>query len=151
MDKPLRSCPFCGGEAEYYKRYIGYGSSGLGAHDWFTVSCKKCRVKSYEYGTEEEAIAAWNRRAQQENKPLTVEQLRERAERCKPIYIARIGDDTPIFRGNKVVGGVLDTAAVMNVATHLPVLAIYGRNLSLAESDYGKTWLAYAQAPERSE
>lgn len=63
----LLPCPFCGGEAEYYKRYIGYGSSGLGAHDWFSVKCEKCRTKSDEYKTEAEAIAAWNRRAEPES------------------------------------------------------------------------------------
>lgn len=78
---------------------------------------------------------------------LTIEELREMAERCEPIYITRIDDETPIFRGNKIVGGVLDKAAVMNVADHLPFMAIYGRNLTLAESDYGKTWLAYRTKP----
>ena len=82
---------------------------------------------------------------------LTIEELREMAERCEPIYITRIDDETPIFRGNKIVGGVLDKAAVMNVADHLPFMAIYGRNLTLAESDYGKTWLAYRTKPTGGE
>ena len=81
------------------------------------------------------------------SRPLTLDELREMAERCESIYITRIDDETPIFRGNKIVGGVLDKAAVMNVADHLPFMAIYGRNLTLAESDYGKTWLAYRTKP----
>lgn len=94
------------------------------------------------------AVNALREKAERENpQPLTVEELREMAERCEPIYITRIDDETPIFRGNKIVGGVLDKAAVMNVADHLPFMAIYGRNLTLAESDYGKTWLAYRTKP----
>lgn len=41
------------------------------------VECNECRAKSDEYGAELEAIAAWNRRAQQENKPLTLDELRQ--------------------------------------------------------------------------
>lgn len=94
------------------------------------------------------ALKALYREQERENpKPLTVEELREMAERCEPIYITRIDDETPIFKGNKIVGGVLDKAAVMNVADHLPFMAIYGRNMTLAESDYGKTWLAYRTKP----
>lgn len=94
------------------------------------------------------AIEALREKEEHENpKALTVEELREMAERCEPIYITRIDDETPIFRGNKIVGGVLDKAEVMNIADHLPFMAIYGRNLTLAESDYGKTWLAYRTKP----
>ena len=63
MNNTLLPCPFCGGEAKIKSRYIGYGSVGLGAHDWYSVECKECRAKGYEYGMEPEAIAAWNRRA----------------------------------------------------------------------------------------
>ena len=51
------------GEARIKSRYIGYGSVGLGARDWYTVECNECRAKSDEYGAGLEAIAAWNRRA----------------------------------------------------------------------------------------
>jgi Lar family restriction alleviation protein len=92
----LEKCPFCGGESKYYKRYIGYGSLGLGEHDWFSVKCEKCRAKSDEYKTEAEAIAAWNRRTGKDINvttnnavPVTtyaglaVEALREKQERDK--------------------------------------------------------------------
>lgn len=64
----LKKCPFCGGIGTMKTRYIGYGSIGLGSHDEYRVACKECRASSDEYRTEEEAIAAWNRRAQPENK-----------------------------------------------------------------------------------
>lgn len=66
MSNTLLPCPFCGGEARIKSRYIGYGSVGLGARDWYTVECNECRAKSDEYGAELEAIAAWNRRAEPE-------------------------------------------------------------------------------------
>lgn len=58
----IEKCPFCGGEARIKSRYIGYGSVGLGAHDWYSVECKECRASSDEYRSEAEAIEAWNRR-----------------------------------------------------------------------------------------
>ena len=52
----LKHCPFCGGEAEIIQ------------NDHFTdISCKddECRGFTYylKFKTEEEAIEAWNRRA----------------------------------------------------------------------------------------
>ena len=93
MNNTLLPCPFCGGEAKIKSRYIGYGSVGLGAHDWYSVECKECRAKGYEYGMEPEAIAAWNRRAQPENKPLTLYELRQ-MDGCNdgtPIWIEPTG------------------------------------------------------------
>ena len=59
----LKPCPFCGGEAKISMKYVGYGSLGLGAHDWFGVYCADCDTSTREHQTEAEAIAAWNRRA----------------------------------------------------------------------------------------
>ena len=56
----LKLCPFCVGEAFVYKRYDSIFR--LDPTD-FTVLCKECRggVRHY-FQTESEAIAAWNRR-----------------------------------------------------------------------------------------
>lgn len=48
----LRPCPFCGGEAELCYRETGQA---------FLVGCTKCEASS-PFGTEEEVIAAWNKR-----------------------------------------------------------------------------------------
>lgn len=50
-NEELKTCPFCGGEAEIV---ISGGDR--------RVDCKKCGARSDWYDTEAEAIAAWNRR-----------------------------------------------------------------------------------------
>lgn len=57
-EEELRSCPFCGSEAELvHPLSKGY------ALDRYFVVCKACRAASTRYNTEADAIAAWNRRA----------------------------------------------------------------------------------------
>lgn len=53
MEELLR-CPFCGGEAT-----IGDGENGRN----YWVLCDKCHAETDFYCTKQEAIAAWNRRA----------------------------------------------------------------------------------------
>ena len=63
MDK-LLPCPFCGGEAHMVR-----WASGM---KYCRVECKNtdsCDCHGIQFRTEEESIAAWNRRAQPENKP----------------------------------------------------------------------------------
>lgn len=50
----LKPCPFCGEKAKHvYFKFT----------DTHSVLCRNCGAESYEFGTEEEAIEAWNRRA----------------------------------------------------------------------------------------
>ena len=56
MDKQLKPCPFCGGEAKLY------------TDPWSTVMCHKCKAMSAyflhkaDYCSVDKAIEAWNRR-----------------------------------------------------------------------------------------
>lgn len=58
----LARCPFCGGEAECIE-FDGYRPS---SPKTYRVSCndEDCTMQSAEYRTEEDAIAAWNTRAE---------------------------------------------------------------------------------------
>ncbi|MGI6155714.1 MAG: Lar family restriction alleviation protein [Enterococcus lemanii] len=70
MDK-LLPCPFCGGKA-LIKRTPDYGSE----RPRLFVTCCVCGVETPRIGrNKKEVLAAWNRRAQPENKPLTRENL----------------------------------------------------------------------------
>ena len=70
----IEKCPFCGGEAvPTQEDCLGY------YNDTWMVFCEACDLyigfaKQY---TKEQAIAAWNRRAQPENMPLTLDELRQ--------------------------------------------------------------------------
>ena len=62
MNKELKPCPFCGGEAE----------KEWGIPSIFWIKCTGCGVEGSQHGSLEEAIKAWNTR-----KPIdkVVEQL----------------------------------------------------------------------------
>ena len=70
----LLSCPFCGGEAEYYfypeERDI-YDSDTLGFVDTYEVTvhcveCKECPLVVGPFSSKEAAIEVWNTRAYEE-------------------------------------------------------------------------------------
>lgn len=50
----LKSCPFCGGEAEVME--------GLRKIPTYFVICSKCEIRTLEYLTPENAAKRWNRR-----------------------------------------------------------------------------------------
>lgn len=76
-----------------------------------------------------------NRRPAAENKPLTLDQLRQM-------------DDEPVWIDGKDYGGwtIFKASANKQVARCLDNV-----NLSYYMRDYGKTWLAYVRKPEQEE
>ena len=73
MSNTILPCPFCGGEADIEEIP---GSPFTNEPYMWAVGCKDCNIGWYEE-TKEESIAAWNRRAQPENKPLTLDELKQ--------------------------------------------------------------------------
>jgi len=66
MNTELLPCPFCGGKA--HKTYVSdfrISSPRTGSR----VTCGQCPAQSGAFGNEDEAIAAWNRRATQPQAP----------------------------------------------------------------------------------
>ena len=73
----LKPCPFCGDTDDIVVERKDCYECEL---DYYVVKCDGCGLQlgfGLEFESEEEAIAAWNRRAQPENEPLTLEQLRK--------------------------------------------------------------------------
>lgn len=58
-DKPIKPCPFCGGEAHYdlaVQRNSGYAT--------YYIFCRCCGAETAMFSSIPNAIAAWNRRAE---------------------------------------------------------------------------------------
>jgi hypothetical protein len=68
MSEELKPCPFCESKKIEHLTVFELGHA--------VVECLDCHVR-LERSRDVEAIAAWNRRAQPENPPLILEQLRK--------------------------------------------------------------------------
>jgi len=55
----LKNCPFCGGKAISRRRRPDHIMNGK-----YFISCVECKNKTHYYDSEEEAIAAWNKRVE---------------------------------------------------------------------------------------
>lgn len=80
----------------------------------------------------------------EKNKPLTTEELRQMAQQCEGVYVARL-DGRPIVWGRKYCAAILDIKPTYGGPDRIQ--AIYGDKLTLWEDDYAKTWIAYSRPP----
>ena len=79
MSEELKPCPFCGGEARYNRKQISQGCVLVG------YDCEQCGAAApvftgpvaIEKSMKISAAKAWNRRTQQPNELLTVDELRK--------------------------------------------------------------------------
>lgn len=137
MSEKLQKCPFCGGEAIIWE-----------GPDYFKVACKNqfgCAASVGLFDTEQEAIAAWNRRAghiaePDKMVPLTLGELRAMnfeklwivpmGEYTSPTYVALYEPQYAIFRHS-------------NTGNLVHLLLENGKSELWKLSDYGEKWLAY--------
>ena len=120
MDK-LRECPFCGNEGD-----IAEGQT-YGFARQFQPCCRHCGVALDIYDTCEQAITAWNTRADEHNEPLSLEELD--ALDGEPVYIV------DAYHGGMPHWAIWDTAMIDDDEAE----------------DYGKSWLAYRQKPKEDD
>lgn len=151
----LLPCPFCGGEAKLHDglviipvidengAYIDADVEDTPA--W--VECAACGAATDGVDSADEAISAWNRRAQPENEPLTLEDLQKMDG--EPAYIVPINLHKWICdaRDGKPEWGMVRKSWVRIWRNETADLV----HTDFDFSDYGKTWLAYRRKPERNE
>lgn len=130
MSEELMPCPFCGGEASLFTaEEVGYIGD---VH--FTVKCNGCFCGTGHYADPGRAAEAWNRRAQQPNEPLTLDELKGMLS--EPVWVKSLFDGT-------VKGAVINNA---NAAAYVLCGVRYD-----TFGNYSKTWLAYRSPPEAGE
>ena len=112
MDK-LLPCPFCGGEAES-KMYLWGHHAETHEPIWcYYIYCTSCDAMTDNvFKSKTEAVAAWNRRAQPENKPLTNSDRFRRMsdeEIAKILVSDLIGEKIPFCKNKPECDKILDS------------------------------------------
>lgn len=141
MSEELKPCPFCGGEASLFTaEEVGYIGD-----EHFAVKCNGCFCGTGHYADPGRAAEAWNRRPQQPNEALTVDELWRMDG--QPVWVKSVDPNDSDTNYWAIVsanmhyshksGGVISTST-----DGVAVVAIaYFEN-------YGKTWVAYRHKPE---
>ena len=138
MTDKLLPCPFCGGNDIQIDEMESFWDKN--ETSW-RVLCIDC-IAETAGDTKEQAIAAWNRRAEPENKPLTLNELKQMVG--EPIWVVTLdGTDEPrreivVFAGKYGI----DLICVLNGV----------ETSDYADYDlYNDTWLAYRNKPVKEE
>lgn len=77
----IKPCPFCGGSATICDHKFWSSAKKDFSYHSYGVKCRACGVENYQFWeTEEEAITAWNRRADDEPTE-TLEDIQAREEK----------------------------------------------------------------------
>lgn len=140
-DDAVLPCPFCG------SKNIAYGKYEHTAGRRYAIVCMNCMAQidpgwAQSWGAVQ---GMWNRRAQPENAPLTLDELREMDG--EPVYVVTL--DNPLENQPYwAIAGINsnDSRYQNGVALYNRVQGDWG-----AFDLYGDTWLAYRRKPERSE
>ena len=126
----LKPCPFCGGDGTLWS---------IDQCQSVYAVCQNCGMRTIDYKHAKEAIAAWNRRAQPENAPLTLDEMN--ALDHEPIYVLHTG-------GKWTMNG-WHIATASSYQNHGRCdLEIDNGNTIIDMQNYGNTWLAYRYKKE---
>lgn len=125
-------CLFCGEDAEVNHINIGGG-------EWtFEVRCPGCGCGTDGNNSREYSVSAWNTRAEPDNKPLTLDELRE--SQYEPVYMILNSRGEPL--------GIDGFWMVASVSVYEGEEWLTDSDMTTVSfSDYGETWLAYRRPP----
>lgn len=133
----LQACPFCGESED-----IDFGVMTGTMRGLAYVQCQSCGAEIHGRVGTTEVVAAWNRRAESDNEPLMLDELREMAQDLMAWCVVHECD-------NADCTAIIDYDNLGKYGEKGKIVAVtsaYGEPLK--ESDYGKTWLAYRRKPE---
>jgi len=143
----LRECPFCGGNFELFKDNYGkYGAycAVCGIYVGIELECGTELRDGWKakFESKESLMSFLNRRAQLDNQPLSLEQLRQMDE--NPVWISEQKS------GGQDVREQWQQFAYEQSEYNLMAFWEFGNEVENTYdiSDYSKTWLAYAYKPE---
>lgn len=142
MEK-LKRCPFCGGEAMIEDWTCAYeiGTS---------IRCSTCGAAIHEgiedgNGCHDRAVKAWNRRAQENPQPLTLEELQEMDG--EPVWVMVVDHKVFADKDDDFDGWGMCRKSWARLWDKERADLIH---VDYDFEDYGKTWLAYRTKPEGS-
>ena len=145
--KKLKPCPFCGGEAHpdgrinYSAKHEAWWPDGSQIREVFFVNCMKCSVSNQGFighQTKDEAIAAWNRRAD----PL-VEELRGSSR--EPAQATQVSSD-PTANADELRWRVAKPGRFITISQAEENVG--NAVLSPEEDEPGCYWTLIGQGPE---
>lgn len=130
MDRSkLLPCPFCGGTAWVYPTEYGWATK-----------CENCWSEGADKETREEAAVAWNRRAEPENRVLTLEEVKTHCEggvEAAPLWVEF---DEGLSRWVQI--------APHEPGCELEYVSVF---VSIMWPQYGKGWRCWLRKPTEEE
>jgi len=138
----LKPCPFCGKPLHVFYNYR------LKAWTWH-CDTENCAGTMLGYDSEDEAVSALNRRAQPDNEPLTLAQLREMDG--EPVWTVNVSSTKD---GTWEMWDIVEKSDDEGIEFGYSTEYKEWWNYNLRNSDgtlCGCSWLAYCRPPERSE
>ena len=128
----LKPCPFCGGNgANIKKLFVG---------DVYYVACVVCHATSHAFDKPENAATAWNRRAEPENRVLTLEEVKAHCEGGVDAAPLWVEFDEGLSRWVQI--------APHEPGCELEYVSVF---VSIMWPQYGKGWRCWLRKPTEEE